>query len=432
MPDRFANGDPSNDDPAVSRGLLDRAKGRYYHGGDIAGVRQKLPYLKSLGITAIWLTPVYENNDALNQRETYDGQAVTDYHGYGATDFYGVDEHLGTLDDYRALVDDAHQLGIKVIVDMVANHTGPYHPWVTDAPTPTWYHGTAASHLSNTWQGWTIADSHSNAGMRAATLDGWFGGFLPDLNQDDPEVARYIIQNTLWWVAMTGVDGIRQDTWQYVPRSFWKPWMAAIKREYPALRVVGEVFDGDPSVIAYHLDGTTNWDRIRTGVDYMFDFPLHFAIRDVFARGGSVRNLADDGRPRSRVSRREPPVALPRPPRRRALHERARCHQRRAQARDDVPADDARHPLLYYGDEIAMPGGRDPDNRRDFPGGWRGDARDAFTPGGAHGGRAGRVGAHAEAAARCAPSAPTCDTRRWSTWWSRTSCTSTSAARRWW
>jgi predicted alpha/beta superfamily hydrolase len=218
--------------------------------------------------------------------------------------------------------------------------------------------------------------------MRAGTLDGWFGGFLPDLNQDDPEVARYIIQNTLWWVATTGVDGIRQDTWQYVPRSFWKPWMAAIKREYPALRVVGEVFDGDPSVIAFHLDGTTHWDGIDTKVDYMFDFPLHFALRDAFARGGSLRQVAmmlgrDHVYP---DASRLVPFA--------GNHDVERFMNEKGATLEGLKLANTflltvrGAPLLYYGDEIALPGGRDPDNRRDFPGGWPGDPRDAFTAAG--------------------------------------------------
>ncbi|MBK6304185.1 MAG: cyclomaltodextrinase N-terminal domain-containing protein [Gemmatimonadetes bacterium] len=122
MPDRFANGDPSNDDPAVSRGLLDRSKGRYYHGGDLAGVRQKLPYLKTLGVTTIWMNPIYDNNNGLNRKETYDNQPITDYHGYGATDLYAVDEHRGDVTAFKQLVDDAHAQGIKVVLDMVANH----------------------------------------------------------------------------------------------------------------------------------------------------------------------------------------------------------------------------------------------------------------------------------------------------------------------
>src|SRR5262249_10837117 len=136
MPDRFSNGDPSNDDPSRSRGLLDRAKGRFYHGGDLQGIIDHLDYLKDLGVTAIWLTPVYDNADHLNYREQYGEGPITDYHGYGAVDFYAVDEHLGTMAKLRELVDRAHQMGIKVIQDQVANHTGPYHPWVADPPTP--------------------------------------------------------------------------------------------------------------------------------------------------------------------------------------------------------------------------------------------------------------------------------------------------------
>ena len=222
MPDRFANGDPTNDDPPVSRGMHDRTKPRYYHGGDFRGIVEHLPYLKDLGVTAIWLTPIYDNVNHLNEREKYDDQAITDYHGYGAIDFYGVGEHFGSLDEFRELVDRAHALGIKVIQDQVANHTGPYHPWVKDPPAPSWFHGTGTQHLSNTWRTWTLIDPHAAAAAKWSTLDGWFAGILPDLNQDDPEVARYLMQNTLWWIGRTGIDGIRQDTVPYVPRGFWR------------------------------------------------------------------------------------------------------------------------------------------------------------------------------------------------------------------
>ena len=150
-------------------------------------------------------------------------------------DFYAVEERLGDLATLREMVDRAHALGIKVIQDQVANHSGPYHPWVADSPTPTWYYGTQEKHLANTWQTWTLQDPHSTPEMQKATLEGWFIDILPDLNQDDPEVARYIIQNTLWWVGVTGLDGIRQDTLPYVHRRFWRDWMAAIKKEYPDL-----------------------------------------------------------------------------------------------------------------------------------------------------------------------------------------------------
>lgn len=382
MPDRFANGDTANDNPAVSRGLHDRSKGRYYHGGDLAGVRAKLPYLRSLGVTTIWMNPVYDNNNGLNRKETYDNLPITDYHGYGATDLYAVDEHLGDLTALRALTDEAHRLGIKLVLDMVANHTGPYHPWVQDPPTPTWYHGTEASHPDNTWQTWTLADPYSNAAMRRATLDGWFINILPDLNQDDPEVARYLIQNTLWWVAMTGIDGIRQDTWPYVPRRFWRDWMAAIKREFPALRVVGEVFDGDPSMIAFFEGGRMKWDGIDDKVDMLFDFPLYYAIRSAFARGGPVRDVAQMlGRDRLYHNPQGLVTFL-------GLHDVSRFMQEPGATTEGLKLAftfllTARGvPLIYYGDEVALPGGNDPDNRRDFPGGWREDPRNAFEPAG--------------------------------------------------
>jgi len=382
MPDRFTNGDASNDDPTAARGLLDRSKGRYYHGGDLAGVRARLPYLKELGITAIWMNPIYDNNNALNRREVYDGQPITDYHGYGAVDFYAVDEHLGDLDAFKRLVDDAHALGIKIILDMVANHTGPYHPWVSSSPTATWYHGTAEKHLANTWQTWTLGDPYSPPSMRRETLDGWFIDILPDLNQDDPEVARYIIQNTLWWIGVSGMDGIRQDTWPYVPRRFWRDWMDAIKREYPTVRVVGEVFDGDPTMIAFFEGGRTQFDGIDDKVDMLFDFPLYFPLRRAFAEGKSVRELAQM-MARDRLYRN--PNALVTFL---GLHDVARFMNEQGASTDGLKLaftfmlTTRGIPLIYYGDEIALPGGNDPDNRRDFPGGWPNDARNAFTAAG--------------------------------------------------
>ena len=378
MPDRFANGDLSNDAPAASPGLLDRSKGRYYHGGDFAGIRRRLPYLKDLGITALWLNPIYDNNNQLNRKETYDGQPITDYHGYGAIDFYGVDEHFGDLPAFRQLVDDAHALGIKIILDMVANHAGPYHPWVTEPPTPTWFHGTEANHLANTWQTWTLADPYAAPATRQATLDGWFIDILPDLNQDDPDVARYIIQNTLWWVGMSGLDGIRQDTWPYVPRPFWRDWMTSIRREYPKLRVVGEVFDGDPAMVSFFEGGRPQFDGIDDKVDMLFDFPLYFSVRNAFGQGKSIREVAQV-LSHDRLYRDPSNLVTFL-----GLHDVGRFMNEPGATTEGLTLAytfllTARGtPLLYYGDEIALPGGNDPDNRRDFPGGWTGDAHNAF------------------------------------------------------
>ena len=382
MPDRFANGDPSNDDPTASRGLFDRAKARYYHGGDLDGVRQRLPYLKELGTTAIWLTPIYDNANHMNDRERYDNQAITDYHGYGSVDFYGVEEHFGTLDSFRRLVDAAHAIGIKVIQDQVANHTGPYHPWVHDPPTPAWFHGTESDHPDETWQTWTLLDPNATVEMRRGTLDGWFVNILPDLNQNDPEVARYITQNTLWWMARTGIDGIRQDTVPYVPRAFWREWTGAIHAEFPKARVVGEVFDQDPGLVSFFQRGRKGFDGIDTGLDTVFDFPLFYGVRSFFAHHDSASELA-------RVVAHD--SLYPDPGRLvtfLGLHDVARFMNEKGATADDL----ARAytllfsvrgtPMIYYGDEIGMRGGDDPDNRRDFPGGWKEDARNAFEAGG--------------------------------------------------
>jgi glycosidase len=378
MPDRFANGDPSNDDPAVSRGLYDRHKARYYHGGDFQGIIDHLPYLKDLGVTALWLTPWYDNVNHLNERERYDGQAITDYHGYGAVDFYGVEEHFGDLATLQKLVDAAHALGMKVIQDEVANHTGPYHPWVTDSPTPTWFNGTADNHLANTWQIWTLADPHAIPALQKSTLEGWFINILPDLNQNDPDVERYLIQNTLWWIGATGIDGVRQDTLPYVPRAFWHDWMQAIKREYPRFRVVGEMWDEDPSLVSFFQGGNARFDGVDSGVDALFDFPLYAAVRRVFAHKAPVEELAKV-LAHDRLYQ-DPNLLVTFL----GLHDTARFMNEPGATVDDAKLAftflmTARGiPMIYYGDEIAMRGGGDPDNRRDFPGGWREDARNAF------------------------------------------------------
>lgn len=378
MPDRFANGDPANDDPPASRGLLDRRRARDYHGGDLQGIIDRLPYLEDLGVTALWLNPWYDNVNHRNEKEQYEEGPITDYHGYGATDFYGVEERFGTIAKLRELVEAAHRRGFKVIQDQVANHTGPYHPWVEDPPTPTWFSGTVKRHLANTWQTWTLADPHASPATREATLRGWFIDILPDLDQDDEEVARYLIQNTLWWAGTTGLDGIRQDTLPYVPRRFWRDWMAAIKREYPRLTVVGELLDGDPTLVSFYQGGAPRFDGIDTGIDTVFDFPLFYPLRRAFAEGKPIREVAQ-------------------------MLARDRLYERPGELVTLLGLHDVRRfmdepgatvaglklaftflltargiPLVYYGDEIAMPGGVDPDNRRDFPGGWPGDPRSAF------------------------------------------------------
>jgi glycosidase len=384
MPDRFADGDRANNDPRKSPGLYDRSKGRYYHGGDFQGIIDHLPYLKELGVTAIWINPVYDNTDRLDEREMYpetEGgpkRPTTAYHGYGAIDFYGVEEHYGTMPKLRELVDKAHAAGFKVIQDQIANHTSPYHPWATERPTPTWFYGTVESHLSNNWQKWTTMDTHASRETQRRNLEGWFIDILPDLNQDDEEVRRYLIQNTLWWLGTVGFDAVRMDTLPHVPRHFWRDWSAAIHAEYPNVNILGELFDGDPALLSYFQRGKVGRDGIDTGIDTVYDFALHYAVRDAFARGESVRKLqqvlAHDHlypHPDSLV----PFVGV---------HDMLRFMSEKGATVEGLKLAQTfvmttrGTPLLYYGDELAMPGGGDPDNRRDFPGGFPDDERNAF------------------------------------------------------
>jgi neopullulanase len=380
MPDRFANGNPANDrPPGTAPELFDRAKGRYYHGGDLQGIIDHLSYLQDLGITTIWLNPVYDNTNQLNTKERYDGQPSTDYHGFGAVDFYAVDEHLGDIAKFRELVDRAHALGLKVIQDQVANHTGPFHPWVRDAPTPTWFHGTEASHPANTFQTHLLMDPNTPVRLKLPTLDGWFIDILPDLNQDDEEVARYVIQNSLWWVGMTGLDGIRQDTVPYVPRRFWRRWIDALALEYPRLRVVGEVLDGSAAFVSFYQGGRAGFDGVDPGIHTLFDYPLFFAIRRAFGQGHSLRDV---------VNTLHDDRLYPDPGMLVTLlgsHDVIRFMNEAGATIDGLKLaatfllTTRGMPQWYYGDEIAMRGGPDPDNRRDFPGGWPGDSHDAFT-----------------------------------------------------
>ncbi len=357
MPDRFSNGDPSNDDPAVSHGLFDPTKPRYYHGGDFKGIRDHLPYLKDLGVTAIWLTPWYDNVNHLNQREMPEKVPITDYHGYGAVDFYGVEEHFGTLQELRELVDAAHAMGIKVIQDEVANHTGPYHPWVNNPPTPTWFNGTPAHHITETWQLWPLLDPGAAGELRKQTLNGWFADILPDLNQSDPDCAIYLMQNTMWWIGTTGLDGIRMDTLPYVPQSFWNAWSDNIARDYPDVSVVGEVFDADPAITSH----------FQTDLLTVFDFPDYFKLRDVFIRGKSVRELAGMRAHDGLYKRADMLGTFI------GNHDVARFMNEEGATPDKLKLaftwllTSRGIPTIYYGDEIGMRGGGDPDNRRDFP-----------------------------------------------------------------
>ncbi len=383
MPDRFADGDAANNDPAKSKGLYDRKMGRSYHSGDLQGVITHLDYIKSLGATAIWTTPIYDNNDKPDTKEVYPGVPfTTGYHGYGAVDMYAVDEHLGDLAKLREFVQKAHQQGFVVLQDQVINHVSPYHVWANDPPTPTWLNGTPEKHLNNNWQKWTTMDPHATFQTQARNVDGWFIDILPDLNQNDPEVAQYLIQNTLWWIANTGFDSVRMDTLPQVPRLFWEKWMTALKAEFPKVNVLGELYDGDPALLAFFQGGRRGFDGVDTKLDTLYDYALFYQVRNAFAKGEPLRGISqvlahDWLYPNPRVLT----TFL-------GLHDVERFMNEKGATVEGLKLAQTflmttrGTPLLYYGDELAMPGAGDPDNRKDFPGGFPGDSRSAFTAAG--------------------------------------------------
>jgi neopullulanase len=379
MTDRFADGDISNNDPPRSRGLYDRANKFYYHGGDLQGVIEHLNYFKELGVNALWLTPWYDNYDRLNLIELKDGRPSTGFHGYNPQDFYAVEEHFGSLEKLQELVTAAHRAGIKIIQDQVVNHTGPYHPWVDDSPTPTWFNGTRSQHLKNVFQTWVLHDPHPVEQLHRETMEGWFLDFLPDLNQHDPEVERYLIQNTLWWIGTTGLDGIRMDTWQYVPNSFWKKWTAAVKREFPKFTVVGEVKDGDAVHTSFFQGGKVRFDGFDSGLDSLLDFPLVDPIRHAFAEGHALDEIPKTLARDYLYTNSEILVTLI------GGHDDGRFMSEKGATVEGLKLANTfllttrGVPQLYYGDELAMTGPDEPTTRKDFPGGFAGDNRNAFT-----------------------------------------------------
>ena len=384
MPDRFSNADPTNDEPSEFKGSHDRANPRAYHGGDLRGIKAHLPYLKELGVTTIWLTPIVKNG------------APEDYHGYGAVDLYTVDPHLGTVLDYQELVEAAHHEHMKVFFDAVPNHVGPRNPWVKNAPTTEWFHGTPEHHL-NSGSAWKqsfyglagnkleaidpfelLADPHTPPLLRKNLTDGWFFGLLPDMNTEDPLVVAYLVQNSIWWAEISGLDGYRLDTFPYVPRTFWAAWHTELRRIYPRLSTIGEVFHPDPTVTSFFVGGRRGWDGIDTQLTTVFDYPMYFVLREVLLGDAPASRLADILRQDSLYPHPEFLVPFF------GNHDVPRF----AGAAGATPAKLKLAygltltlrgvPQLYYGDEIGMTGGGDPDNRHDFPGGWMEDRKDAF------------------------------------------------------
>lgn len=375
VPDRFANGDPSNDILPGYPDKLDRADiaaGR--HGGDIAGIVQRLDYIAGMGYTQLWPTPLLENN-----------QPDYSYHGYAATDLYRIDPRFGSNESYRAMVQAARQRGVGVIQDIVLNHIGSQHWWMRDLPTPDWVTN-GGRFVPTEHHRTAVMDPYAAQADRDNFTQGWFGPHMPDLNQRNPLLATYLMQQSVWWVEYAGLSGIRTDTYGYSDTAFLSDWSTYVMAEYPNLTIVGEEWSGNPLVVAHWLRGRANADGFSSATPSMMDFPLHEALR---------RTLVDD----EQMFRgfRDLYAAL--------VNDRLYPEPERMvlfEGNHDVPrifsvlkedlalwkmamvhvATMPRTPQFYYGTELLMtsPTQRDDGNtRRDFPGGWTGDAVDAVS-----------------------------------------------------
>ncbi len=355
MPDRFSDGDRSNN---VN---IDENNPRAWHGGDFRGIINHLDYLKELGITAIWLNPWYDNDDEITNCDK-PWCPMASYHGYGSIDYYGVENHFGTLADLRELVKKANENGIKVIQDQVANHIGFKHVWMKNPPLENWFPPFSANTFNNS----VLLSPNASPAERDNLLKGWFDFTLPDLNQAEPEVAKYEIQNALWWIGTTGINGIRQDTVQYLPRWFIRDLSSAINKQYPNFYMVGEVFEDDSAQTSFFQGGKTGWDGIDTKLPSVFDFKLWRTSIEVFTGKKPMRSLRDvlkyDGLygdinhvttfTNNHDTKRFMSLDG-------ATKEGAKMHIAFMLATRGIPQ-------LYYGEEVAMIGGDDPFNRDDF------------------------------------------------------------------
>lgn len=389
MPDRFAQG---KDHKARVKGMNpyveDRSKPSLRHGGDLQGIRDHLDYFTQLGVTALWLTPVLENNSP----DGKDGSST--YHGYATTNYYRVDPRFGTNEDYRQLIADAHAKGLKVVMDMIFNHCGFEHPWVKDLPsrdwlnTPEWLSGKEedkAKYLQTSYKLTPVLDPYAAEVDKRETVDGWFVPSMPDLNQRNPHVIKYLIQNSVWWIETVGIDGIRMDTYPYADREAMALWMKTLEREYPNFNTVGETWVTEPAyTAAWQKDSKLSSinSYLKTVMDFAFYDRVNMAAReetdDWWQGMNRVYNtLCYD------YLYANPSSVL-------AFIENHDTDRFLRNGTDTLALKQAlallltinRTPQLYYGTEILMNGTKevtDGNVRKDFPGGFPGDKANCFT-----------------------------------------------------
>lgn len=270
MPDRFANGDPANDELPGMLEKKNRNNPDGRHGGDIRGIRDNLDYFSRLGVSAVWINPLLENN-----MQSYS------YHGYAITDFYRIDPRFGSNNEYKILCTEAHKSGLKIIMDMVFNHCGGNHRWMNDLPFQDWIHS-FPNYTPSNYRAESLMDLYAAATDRELMSNGWFDRTMPDLNQKNPFVANYLIQNSIWWVEFAGLDGIRMDTYPYSDQGFMKRWIDRISQEYPNFRVIKEAWLQTVPHTAYFEDNPPVYSSYHRTSHAFTDFPLNSAINNAF------------------------------------------------------------------------------------------------------------------------------------------------------
>lgn len=379
MPDRFANGNPKND---VVKGMrdqtCDRTKPSLRHGGDLAGIEQHLDYFTDLGVTALWFTPILENN------WPNDHGVNSSYHGYATTDYYKVDPRFGTNAEYKQLIDECHKRGLKVVMDMIFNHCSDYHPWNLDPPTKDWFNNPNYG-LQTSYKLTPVLDPYASKQDMRETVDGWFVKSMPDLNQRNPHLMRYLIQNSEWWIETAGIDGIRMDTYPYADRKAMAEWMKTLDTEYPNFNTVGETWVTEPAyTAAWQKDSKlSNMNSyLKTVMDFSFFDKLsqakHEETDDWWKGLNRIYNsLCYD------YLYADPSHVL-------AFIENHDTDRFLGNSKDSTALKQAltllltmnRIPQLYYGTEVLMNGTKevtDGNVRRDFPGGFPGDTHNCFT-----------------------------------------------------
>ena len=377
MPDRFANGNPKNDSQKALAEKVDRNNSSGRHGGDIEGVIQNLDYLQELGVTALWPTPLCEDNDPQGS-----------YHGYGQSDVYKIDPRYGTNEDYLKLAAELHKRDMKLIMDYVTNHWGAQHWMINDLPTYNWIHQFPGYAQTN-YRMATQFDTNASKIDAKMCMDGWFVKSMPDLNQSHPLVLNYLIQNAIWWIEYADLDGFRVDTYSYNDKVGIAKWTKAITDEYPDFNIVGEIWMHDQAQMAYwqkdsKLGAIQNYNSHLPSV---MDFTLHNATSVAFNE-----NQADWDKGLMRIyDNFTNDFLYPNPDNILTFvenHDTQRFNEiykkdfKKYQMAMALIATVRGIPQLYYGSEIGMAGNKNEGDgaiRLDFPGGWNGDSNNAFT-----------------------------------------------------